>query len=100
MTDNTRNIHTLHRKLKVDVEDYIKWHNWKSRINRKPLEEIEWCLNGKPIEVRSEHLAAFKFTGLSNLDFASVVLGYPGIKIAEIISYQDKNPEGAPDEAA
>jgi hypothetical protein len=55
--------------MKVAVE-YIKWlTEERQRINKTPLEEIEFYEDGMKVDMSKELIEAFEFTGLNNIDF-------------------------------
>jgi len=56
--------------MQVAIEEIRDILARKSNINRFPLEQIEWFENGIRINVSKEEIAEFKYTGLSNIDFA------------------------------
>jgi hypothetical protein len=56
--------------MRVSVEDIIELRKRRQAINNTPLEEIEWTRNGEVVEVTEEDVEGWKFTGLSNFDFA------------------------------
>ncbi len=43
------------------------------RINAEELENLEFVMNGKPVEFSKEDLEKFKFMGLNNTDINSVI---------------------------
>jgi hypothetical protein len=55
--------------MKVAVE-YIKWlTEERQKINKTPLEEIEFYENGMKVDVSEKMIKDFKFVGLNNIDF-------------------------------
>lgn len=55
--------------MQVAVE-YIKWlQEERAKINRVPLEEIEFFENGMKLDIPKEIIEKFDFTGLNNIDF-------------------------------
>ncbi len=61
--------------MKVNVEDIIKMMKFKREINRMGLEDIEWCLNGKVVNIAREDIDNFDDIGLNNTDFVSWYFG-------------------------
>ena len=60
--------------MKIAVE-YIKWlQAERERINKVPLDEIQFFRNGILVDVDRRGLEDFQFTGLNNIDF--ITTGY------------------------
>lgn len=56
--------------MKVSIEEVIELRKRRQAINNIPLEEIEWSLKGEVVKVTEDAVEGWKFTGLSNFDFA------------------------------
>ena len=55
--------------MKIAVE-YIRWlQNERLKINKVPLDEIEFYENGMKIVIDKTKIEDFKFIGLANIDF-------------------------------
>ncbi len=55
--------------MKVSIEN-IKWiHEQRAKINREPLENIEFYEQGKKIDMPEQLIEDFCFTGMNNVDF-------------------------------
>lgn len=57
-------------KLTVDLAELKKVRAYIKRINAKKLEDIVWTSEGEVLPVKPEHVAEWKFVGLSNVTFA------------------------------
>ncbi|MNF10291.1 hypothetical protein D3C80_2111850 [compost metagenome] len=57
--------------MNLHIEDILEYENWKNSINRQKLEGINWYYDGEKVNIADEDvIETFKYTGLSNLDFA------------------------------
>lgn len=55
--------------MQIAIE-YIKWLiEERAKINRIPLEDIEFFENGVKLDISKEVISEFNFTGLNNIDF-------------------------------
>lgn len=59
--------------MRVDVEEIISIHKRIQQINEQPLEQIEWYKKGEKIEVDKKQIDEWKFIGLSNFYFLSLM---------------------------
>jgi hypothetical protein len=73
-------------QMKVDVEHIKYLLEERSRINRTPLEELEFYENGVKIEFPEGFLRDFRYTGLCNTDIVAADL-YRLDKIQEFMNY-------------
>lgn len=60
--------------MKVTIEEILEMQQRRSEINSIDIKDIEWYENGVKIEVHSESLDEWRFTGLSNTDFIFYML--------------------------
>ena len=67
--------------LKIHVEEIIYLDEQLRRINRVPLNEIEFYENGVKLEIDPKLIEEFEFTGLGNVNF--VLMKYYSDKIEE-----------------
>ena len=58
--------------LQVDIDELIRVKTYLSEINRVDLSEIVWVKNGVKIDIKSEWIDEFQYTGLNNTDFISI----------------------------
>ena len=56
-------------KMKLDIEMVKLMKALRKCINSVDLKDIELYKNGEVIEISAESIEAFRFTGLSNIDF-------------------------------
>jgi len=61
-------------KTKISIEDVYEIDEEMREINQIPLDEIEWTFNGEVVDVDSQIVSEFEFTGLTNMDF--ILSGY------------------------
>ena len=55
--------------MKIAVE-YIKWlTSERQKINKTPLNEIEFYEDGMKVDISKKTIKDFEFTGLNNVDF-------------------------------
>lgn len=52
--------------MRVDIEDVFNNINERRRWNSPDLKEIEFFKDGKKVEVNTEQVEEWKYTGLSN----------------------------------
>jgi hypothetical protein len=57
-------------KQKISLEDVLRNLKERKRFNKPALHNIEWYYKGKPVIVSENDITDWKFTGLSNIDFA------------------------------
>ncbi len=55
--------------MRVNIERIMALRQELGKINREPIENIDFYENGSKIEIPKEAIEQFKFTGLSNVDF-------------------------------
>lgn len=60
--------------MKVTIEEILEMQKRRSEINSFDIKDIEWYENGFKIDVPSESLDEWRFTGLSNTDFIFYML--------------------------
>ena len=56
--------------MNIDLNDLIKWLEFKKSINSEDLKNIQWLKDGKPVYVPPEAIDEWKYVGLSNIEFA------------------------------
>lgn len=56
-------------KTQIAIEDIYEIHAKRVEINRLSLDEIEWTYDGKVINIDTDTIREFAFTGLNNFDF-------------------------------
>lgn len=61
-------------KIQISVEEVAALIQRRKEINIIPLENIEWTLNGVPIDIDPKEIEDFKFIGLSNVTFVECLL--------------------------
>ena len=55
--------------MKIAIE-YIEWlASERQKINKTPLDEIEFFKNGMKVDISKKMIEDFEFTGLNNIDF-------------------------------
>ena len=57
--------------MRVDVEIVRELKDTLLAINKEKLEDIEWYLDDKKLEIPQKDVDSFKFTGLNNTDFVT-----------------------------
>lgn len=60
--------------MQVHVEKVLDLKRQLREINSVDLKEITWLKNGKKIEVQTEDIEDFRFTGLNNTEFVDIYL--------------------------
>ncbi len=55
--------------MKINIEDIEKHMEFRKKINNAELEDIEFYEKGKLVEIGSEFVYDWGFTGLNNIDF-------------------------------
>lgn len=55
--------------MKIEIEEILKMNERRTEINKQDIRDIEWYLDGNKIDILSETLEEWRFTGLSNIDF-------------------------------
>jgi hypothetical protein len=55
--------------MRIDIEEYMKLREEIKRINFVNIEDIEIYKNNKKIDIRTDIVKEFKYTGLNNMDF-------------------------------
>lgn len=55
--------------MRVDIEHVRKIQEERMKINKVPLEQIEWYEDGKKVEIDPGIIDDFLYTGLNNTDF-------------------------------
>jgi predicted negative regulator of RcsB-dependent stress response len=61
-------------KLKVDLNELERALNYLKTINQHELKNIEWWRGDVEVKPSDKLIEEFRFTGLSNVDFAEVNL--------------------------
>jgi hypothetical protein len=59
----------MSKKIKVEVSEIMYLAGRMATINKLDLDDIEFTVEGKPVEIDPKTLEDFKFTGLNNTDF-------------------------------
>lgn len=60
--------------MRVDVEHVLALYEGLRKINKVKLEDIEWFKDGVKIEIDPIEVEHFRFVGLNNTDFVTLVL--------------------------
>jgi hypothetical protein len=60
--------------MKVNIEDILKMQEFRNSINKPSLDEIEFYLNGKKLDINPQTISEFQDIGLNNVDF--ITSGY------------------------
>jgi len=55
--------------IKINIEEIFEIYDRRKIINNFDLMDIEFCVDGKPIEIDPKVKKEFEFTGLNNIDF-------------------------------
>lgn len=58
--------------IEVDIDEVLNMKAKLRYINLKPLDQITWTRDGKPVEFSKQDIEDFKFTGLNNTDFIDI----------------------------
>lgn len=60
--------------MRVKVEKVFDLLRQLEEINKCPLEQIEWTWNNKKLEITNQEIEDWRFTGLGNTSFVSIIL--------------------------
>ena len=55
--------------LKIDVARVIGYKKYFNKINKQKLDSLKLEYKGIPIDIKSEDINTWKYTGLNNTDF-------------------------------
>ncbi len=59
----------MSEKIKIDIEDIFEIQERRRNINKLDFADIEFCSNGKPLNIDPKVREEFSFIGLDNMDF-------------------------------
>lgn len=60
--------------MKIELNEVIKWLEYKSLINKAELKDIEWTKDGIPVKIPENSIEDWQFIGLNNIEYATNVL--------------------------